>query len=346
MATDTDPYKLSRPHGNLLWMIIFLILTSFAFLILYRQIVIAFMANPGLNGIIIATLILGIALSFRQVIRLFPELKWVNEFRIADDGLAIRAQPRLLAPMATLLGDKLGRMAISPQTMRSILDSIGMRLDEARDVGRYLTGLLVFLGLLGTFWGLSQTVASIGKTIQTLDITNGDLGIIFENLKTGLSAPLSGMGTAFSSSLFGLAGSLILGFLELQANQAQNRFYTELEDWLSTLTSITPDGHVSDYGMLATNSELQKAIEHLAKNIEQNQSPSGEPGLHTMNATMENLAEGIQSLVQHMRSEQQMIRNWVEAQSEQQEELRKVLEKINMNSNRPINLSNDPLNNE
>src|SRR5205085_8031803 len=201
--------------------------------VLYRQIGVAFMANPGLNALIIGVLLIGIALAFRQVIRLYPEVNWVNSFRLADPGLALERPPVLLAPMAAILGDRIGRMALSAPTMRGILDSIAARLDEARDLSRYMTGLLIFLGLLGTFWGLIETVGSVGKVIENLRV-GGDAGAIFDSLKEGLAAPLRGMGISFSSSLFGLAGSLVLGFLDLQTSQAQNRFYTDLEDWLST----------------------------------------------------------------------------------------------------------------
>src|SRR6516162_1972712 len=230
MAQDIDPFKLSSPRIFLVRMLVFLILCSLVVVVLYRQIWTAFLANPGLNALIIGVLLIGIALAFRQVIRLFP---WVNGFRLADPGLAVERPPVLLAPMAALLGDRIGRMAISSQLMRGILDSIATRLDEARDMSRYMTGLLVFLGLLGTFWGLNETVGSVGNVINTLK-PGGDAAAIFDSLKEGLAAPLSGMGISFSSSLFGLAGSLVLGFLDLQTSQAQNRFYTELEDWLST----------------------------------------------------------------------------------------------------------------
>src|SRR5215218_10634655 len=233
MASELDPLKLSSPRIFLVRMMVFLILCALIVIVLYKQIVFAFMANPGLNGLIVGALIIGILLSFRQVIRLFPEVNWVNSFRLADPGLAVERPPVLLAPMAALLGDRMGRMAISSTMMRGILDSIATRLDEARDLSRYMTGLLIFLGLLGTFWGLIETVGSVGKFLESLKV-GGDAGAVFESLKEGLAAPLSGMGISFSSSLFGLAGSLMLGFLDLQASQAQNRFYTDLEDWLST----------------------------------------------------------------------------------------------------------------
>ena len=323
MAKDLDPYKLSSPNVFLIRMIMFLVIVAFVLLILYRQIVQAFMSNPGLNGLIIGVGIIGIALAFRQVIRLMPEVRWVNEFRLGDPGIEVRRPPVLLAPMATLLGDRLGEMLISPQTMRSILDSIGMRLDEARDITRYLTGLLVFLGLLGTFWGLLQTVGSVANTIQSLNVGSGDANVIFEDLKQGLEAPLSGMGTAFSSSLFGLTGSLILGFLDLQAGQAQNRFYTDLEDWLSTVTELTPEEIADGGGMPpATVEALRLAIERMGH-------ASSEGGTsRAATQAMANLAEGIQGLVQHVRSEQQMMREWGEAQAEQQAEIKKLLQAL------------------
>src|SRR6266511_1534818 len=233
MAQDLDPFKLSSPRIFLVRMMVFLILCALVVIVLYKQIWVAFLANPGLTALIIGALFIGIVLSFRQVTRLFPEVNWVNGFRLADPGLAVERAPVLLAPMAAILGDRIGRMAISQQMMRGILDSIATRLDEARDMSRYMTGLLIFLGLLGTFWGLIETMGAIGNVINGLK-PGGDAGAIFDALKEGLAAPLSGMGISFSSSLFGLAGSLVLGFLDLQTSQAQNRFYTELEDWLST----------------------------------------------------------------------------------------------------------------
>src|ERR1700704_1541247 len=207
MARDIDPFKLSSPRIFLVRMVVFLILCGLVITVLYRQILNAFLANPGLNALIIGVLAVGILLAFRQVIRLFPEVAWVNGFRLADPGLAVARPPVLLAPMATILGDRAGRMAMSSLTMRGLLDSIATRLDEARDISRYMTSLLVFLGLLGTFWGLIETVGSVGKVIDGLKV-GGDAGALFDALKEGLAAPLGGVGISFSSSLFGLAGSL------------------------------------------------------------------------------------------------------------------------------------------
>ncbi len=223
MAHDLDPLKLSSPRIFLVRMTVFLIVVALIGVVLHRQIWVAFLANPFLNGLILFALLIGIVFSFRQVIRLFPEVNWVNSFRLADPGLAVERPPVLLAPMAAILGDRVGRMAMSAQLMRGILDSIAARLDEARDISRYMTGLLVFLGLLGTFWGLIETVSSVGKVIEGLKV-GGDAGSVFDTLREGLAAPLGGMGIAFSSSLFGLAGSLILGFLDLQSEPGAEPF--------------------------------------------------------------------------------------------------------------------------
>jgi len=297
-------------------MLVFLVLCALVMVVLYKQIIQAFFANPGLNGLIGIVLLVGIILSFRQVIRLYPEVAWVNNFRIADPGLAIARHPTLLAPMAAILGgERTGRMTISQQTMRHLLDSIATRLDEARDISRYMTGLLVFLGLLGTFWGLIETVGSVGKVIDGLKV-GGDAGALFDTLKGGLAAPLGGMGISFSSSLFGLAGSLILGFLDLQSSQAQNRFYTDLEDWLATT--------VREYGggEGAPSGDMQAAIDRLRSVVEEGS------GSRSTTAAMANLAEAIQGLVAHMRTEQQMIREWADGQGEQNREIKRLLERI------------------
>ena len=308
--------KLSSPRIFLVRMVVFLVLCALVTVVLYKQIITAFFANPGLNALIGAVLLIGIILSFRQVIRLYPEVAWVNNFRIADPGLAIERHPTLLAPMAAILGgERSGRMIISQQTMRHLLDSIATRLDEARDISRYMTGLLVFLGLLGTFWGLIETVGSVGKVIDGLKV-GGDAGALFDTLKEGLAAPLGGMGISFSSSLFGLAGSLILGFLDLQSSQAQNCFYTDLEDWLAS----TVRGYASEAAGPA--GEMQAAVERLRVTLEEGGANRG------TTAAMANLAEAIQGLVSHMRTEQQMIREWADGQGEQNREIKRLLERL------------------
>jgi hypothetical protein len=305
MAVNSEVKPLSTPNVFLVGMACFLVLVGFVALILYKQIALAFNANPGLNGLIILVLAIGAIFAFRQIIRLFREIRWVNSLR-SERVRPPRRGPRLLAPMATLINAGAGARGLSTATSRAILDSVGTRLDEGRELNRYLIGLLVFLGLLGTFWGLLETVHSISGVINAMQ-TGADASTMFDDLKTGLAAPIAGMSISFTSSLFGLAGSLILGFLDLQAGQAQNRFYTELEDFLASHAETTP-----------------AAVEVLPEKVvgvdplDQRKSA----------AALANLAEGIQGLVSHMRQEQQLIRDWVEAQATQQEEVRKLLERL------------------
>src|SRR5471032_1725044 len=316
-AMEIEFSKLSSPRIFLVRMLVFLVLCALLLVVLYKQIITAFFANPGLNALIGAVLLIVIILSFRQVIRLYPEVSWVNNFRIADPGLAIERRPTLLAPMAAILGgERTGRMTISQQTMRHLLDSIATRLDEARDISRYLTGLLVFLGLLGTFWGLIETVGSVGTIINGLKI-GGDADSVFDALKEGLAAPLGGMGIPVSASLFGLGGSQVVGFLDLQTSQAQNRFYTNLEDWLATTVR-----EYSGESAAGASGDLQHALERLRTTMEEGGNNRG------TTAAMANLAEAIQGLVAHMRTEQQMIREWADGQGEQNREIKKLLERI------------------
>ncbi|MCK0198291.1 flagellar motor protein MotA [Ancylobacter sp. 6x-1] len=350
MSEAADPFqKLSSPRIFLVRMLVFVLLCGALAAVMYRQIIAAFLNNPGLNGVIFGVLAIGVIFAFRQVFRLFPEVEWVNSVRLADPGLAVRHSPVLLAPMAVLLRDRIGRMAISQTTMRGVLESIGTRLDEARDLLRYLTGLLIFLGLLGTFWGLLETVSSIAKVIGSLDV-GPDSGSILEAMKSGLAAPLAGMGISFSSSLFGLAGSLVLGFLDLQAGQAQNRFYTDLEDWLSTTVadyglehrvgppvpvsaypSATPAPVASGGATVVVPAPLalpSPSLAQLTQAVERLERTMNEAGSQRVTASMAHLAESLQGLVQHMRSEQQMVRDWVEAQAEQQQDIKKLLERL------------------
>jgi hypothetical protein len=307
----SDPLRLTPPRRFLVRMIVFLLLAGAIIAIIAKDLQRAFMSNPGLNGLILGCLAVGVILALWQVIRLFREVRWVNELRGARPDLALQATPSLLAPIATLLGDKAGRQVISTSTLRSVLESVGMRLDEMRDVSRYLTGLLVFLGLLGTFWGLLETVSSVGGVIGAMQ-GGKDATLLFDELKAGLQAPLAGMGISFSSSLFGLAGSLILGFLDLQAGQAQTRFYNELEDWLSTTADDTAP---------TAGGDIAAALERLQRAVT---TGGGAPSTQSL-AT---LAEGIQQLVQHMRQEQQQIRDWVEAQADSHQDIKKLLQRL------------------
>lgn len=328
---------LSSPHTYLWWMLIFVALAAFSAMILYEQIHAAFLKNPVLNLLIAFVFIFGVFFSFIQVLRLYPEIRWVNRFRLADPGLAVARQPILLAPMANMLSQRKGALALTSSSMRSMMDSIGSRLDESRDTGRYLVGLLIFLGLLGTFWGLLQTIQSIGTTIGSLNAGgSSDTASIFEELKAGLAAPLKGMGTAFSSSLFGLAGSLILGFLELRASQAQNRFYNELEEWLSGITEIETAGGDNPSGALPNQLQfalvdMQRSFSDLGDRI-QAAMANGAGG--EQDESVKELARGIEKLVRQMRAEQKIVREWVDEQAAQQSELSVVLRNISQQIDR------------
>ncbi len=223
-------------------MIIFLIIALLIGFFLFSSLITAFLTNPYINGLIFCVLAFGIIIILRQVFILKPEIIWVEAYkRNISKGLTSSVSSKklsLLAPMASMLEEHKGRFSISSLAMRSLLDSLNLRLDETREISRYLIGLLVFLGLLGTFWGLLITIESVGSVITSLDMASADTSTMFLNLKEGLKQPLNGMGTAFSSSLFGLSGSLILGFLDLQASQAQNQFYNDVEEWLSSMSLI------------------------------------------------------------------------------------------------------------
>lgn len=325
MAEPTDHTVLEPPRVYLVHMMVFTLVVAILASVLYSPMQRAFLANPGLNFVIIATLLFGMFHSYRMVWRLFPEIGWVNDFRISEPGAATASQPRLLAPMATLLRDRQATV-LSPLSMRSLLDSLASRLDESRDLLRYLVGLLIFLGLLGTFWGLLETVSSVSDAIRALDVTAAQSGTVFEDLKTGLEGPLKGMGLSFSSSLFGLAGSLILGFLDLKASQAQNRFYNDLEDWLSTITDIAAgsgtQAGASPYMRLDLQN-LQRGLDKIGTTLESAKGGNGAtPGDRQ---AIEQLADAVAGLVQQMREEQKMVRQWAQSQQVQQNEIQRLL---------------------
>lgn len=242
---------MTRPYKTLMWMVAFVFAAAIAVTFVYQPVEFAFKTNPWFNALIASVLIIGIAHNFQQVLKLFKEISWIEDFRDADSIKKSQVMTPLLSPMARMLSKKDNeQLTLSMMSMRSLLDSIGNRLEESRDISRYLIGLLIFLGLLGTFWGLLATVSSVSEVIKGMTGNGENSLLLFENLKSGLQQPLSGMGVAFSSSLFGLAGSLVLGFLDLQAGHAQRRFFNELEEWLSGITylssgSLTGDGETS-----------------------------------------------------------------------------------------------------
>jgi biopolymer transport protein ExbB/TolQ len=309
---------MSRPTSQLLWMIVGLLAAGFVAGWLWDQILLAFFHNPFLNSFIMGVLAVGALYLFWQVIQLNSDISWVENFRTGGKSMS-SGQPRLLAPMAAMLRDKTGgKLSLSASAMRSLLDGIQSRLDESREISRYLTGLLIFLGLLGTFWGLLNTIDSVAAAIKGMKVgTNGDPASMFESLKQSLEGPLSGMGIAFSASLFGLSGSLLLGYLDLRAGQAQARFFNELEDWLSGQTRISSGGSLIE-GDQPVPAYIQALLEQTAESLGELQRTIGraEDNRHQQGANFKLLADQIGQLNDQLRSEQQVMQRLADSQGE------------------------------
>jgi hypothetical protein len=321
-AAQPERRSMRGPYRFVARMVLFLVLVAGLAVALGRPLLAAFMGNPAVNGVILGILFAGILYIFRQVFLLRPASDWIDNFRerLANRDLTAPPgpAPRLVAPMARMLGRRQsGRVTLSATSLQTLLDGIASRLDETRETSRYLIGVLVFLGLLGTFYGLLETVRSVGDVIGALNVGASDLVRAFADLKTGLESPLHGMATAFSSSLFGLAGSLVLGFLDLQAGQAQNRFYTDLEEWLSTYTRLSsgPFGDGSDGSMPAY---LYALLEQTADSLENLQRilTRGEEGRIAANTTLVGLTERLGTLGDHMKAGQLLMVRLAENQME------------------------------
>jgi len=278
----------------------------------------AFMANPPLSSLILAVLLTGIVLNVRQVILLRPDIAWVEEYRRGISPLSTAAVPRMLAPIAAALDETQGRPSLSAPAMRALLDGIAARLDESRDISRYFIGLMIFLGLLGTFWGLSQTVGSIGQVISSLTVTTDTVGSAFERLKEGLGVPLAGMGTAFSSSLLGLGGSLVLGFLDLQSGQAQNAFFNDLEEWLSTQMRVSRGSRISLEGGEPIPAYIQALLEQTADSLDNLSRiiARGEESRASTSASVRSLSDKLATLSDTMKTSQALMLKLAEHQLE------------------------------
>lgn len=317
VAAPREETRFSRPLRYVIRALVFLALIGFLGYILQAGLVTAFMTNPGLNGLILGALLVGVLIALRELWRIHSEARAATRLAAAPLHAEI-GRGQVIAPLGTIL-PALDRGSLAPPQAVSVLESVAVRLDDGREVLRYLAGLLVFLGLLGTFWGLLETVSSVGNVIRSLR-TGAEAGVLFDELKAGLAAPLAGMGLSFSSSLFGIAGSLILGFLDLQVGQAQRRFRNELESWLgtrsATATAAAPVPLSDDHPLHDRFDKLSAAM--------------AEGGANNRAATqaLANLAEGIQGLVQHMRAEQQLIRDWVEAQAAREKDLKRLIERL------------------
>ena len=279
----------------------------------------AFDANPALNGLIAGVLLIGIAYSFRQVLALVPAIRWLERYASGMSvNLGSSRPPNLLAPIARTFTDQTqaSRPLISALSMRSLLDGVSFRLDETRDISRYMIGLLIFLGLLGTFWGLLQTVSSFGAVIGNLTISEGgDVASVFGSLKAGLTEPLAGMGTAFSSSLFGLAGSLVLGFLDLQVAQAQNRFYLDLEEWLARRAHVpAAGGGELEAGHTPVPVYVQALLEQTAESIDELQKAlvRSENERRNVSESMASIATQLATLGDQLRNDQSSVARHLE----------------------------------
>ena len=319
---------MSSPQRFLNRMIVFLVVAAAAAATAYEILFRIYMYNPLLNGLILAVLLVGIVYIFRRVFVLKPEIRWIEAFRTSKPGFSLQAAPRLLAPVAAALGEqeRRGRFVLPAMSARYLLDSISARLDESRDISRYQVGLLIFLGLLGTFWGLLDTIGSVSQVINGLSVGQGDLVTMFEELKAGLAAPMGGMGTAFGSSLFGLAGSLVLGFLDLQANQAQNSFYNDVEEWFSGLTRLSGAEPLFSGSDVSIPAYVQALLEQTAENLEglQRSVARSEENQTTVHSGLIALTERLSALGDQIATEQALLARLISSQ----EELRPVLARL------------------
>ena len=316
---------MTRPTQYLYRMLAFLVVVGVVTGMLADALLAAFKVNPLLNGLIVAVLVLGIAWNLRQVTRLNREVAWLDTFQRARAKLATVAAPRLLAPMAAMLTARAGkgrdgaeRFTLSAPATRALLDTIASRLDESRELSRYMTGLLIFLGLLGTFWGLLLTVHSVGDVIGAMSVGSGDINALFEQLKSGLALPLKGMGTAFSSSMLGLASALVLGFLDLTAGQAQNRFFNELEEWLAGLTRLSSGVLGGDVEGGSVPVYVQALLEQTAENMEalQRALVRGDEERRDTAQALVALSERLGTLSDTMRTSQQLMLRLAEFQQQ------------------------------
>jgi hypothetical protein len=257
--------QFTQPVRQIALMLTVIVLTTVGAFIALPQVLPVFQANPQLNGFIFLVFLIGVVACFWQVIQLFGSVHWIERF--ADDTSEVNSKaPQLLAPLASLLRTRGARMQVNASSTRSILDSVATRIDEAREITRYLVNTLIFLGLLGTFYGFATTVPALVDTIRSLAPQNGEGGVeVFGRLMTGLESQLSGMGVAFASSLLGLAGSLVVGILELFAGHGQNRFYRELEEWLSSITRV---GFSSGEDATTEQAAMTSVLDHMAEQME------------------------------------------------------------------------------
>jgi hypothetical protein len=301
---------VSNPLPYLVRMLLFLAAVAIIAYLLHHDLLRVFLNTPILNSVIVGVLVIGIFFVMRQVLSLWPEVRWLRRFQAREPG----APPLdtysidLLAPMAAMLGERQDSFRLSPTATRALLDGIASRLDERRELSRYMIGLLIFLGLLGTFWGLLETIGAVADAIGGMQVTGGDAVQMFAKLKESIQGPLKGMATAFGASLFGLSGSLVLGFLELQASQAQGRFHTELEEWLAGATRLS-SGVLQPEGEQGVSAYVEALLERTADGLDEltrtlRRSEETREATAAANAT---LVERLSSLAESMRTQQTLL---------------------------------------
>lgn len=301
---------MSNPLPYLIRMLLFLAAVVGLAYLLHEDLLRVFLNTPILNGVIVGVLVIGIFFVMRQVISLWPEVRWLRRFQHREQGAPLLETHtiNLLAPMAAMLGERQDNFRLSPTATRALLDGIATRLDERRELTRYLIGLLIFLGLLGTFWGLLETIGAVADAINGLQVTGGDAVQMFAKLKASIDGPLKGMATAFGASLFGLSGSLVLGFLELQASQAQGRFHIELEEWLAGATHLS-SGSLHGEGEQGVSAYVEALLERTADGLDDltrtlRRSEESREATASVSAT---LVERLAALAETMRAQQTLL---------------------------------------
>ncbi|MEO1239317.1 MAG: biopolymer transporter ExbB [Pseudomonadota bacterium] len=325
---DPEAYlKFTQPLRQLALMILVLIAVGAGGWLIFPSVAPVFLANPWLNGFILIVFLIGVLACFWQVFQLFSSVSWIEGFARERPGFRFTRAPRLLASLAALLRSRGKTMQIGAASTRSILDSVATRIDEARDITRYIVNLLIFLGLLGTFYGLATTVPAVVETIRSLAPTDGETGMaVFNRLMTGLESQLSGMGVAFSSSLLGLAGSLVVGLLELFASHGQNRFYRELEEWLSSITRLGFSAEGEGEGSSSEMGALAQVAEAMSERMDALQDflveMRGEDRIGSLAAAVQDLADktegaqGTASALTRLGQSQQRLADLLEAQAQ------------------------------
>ncbi|HEX6120770.1 MAG TPA: flagellar motor protein MotA [Dongiaceae bacterium] len=316
---------MSRPTPQLFWMAVGVIATAAVVFLLWDRIMVSFWHNPALNSGILVVLLVGTIFVFYQVARLTTDINWIENFQRGGSPGSFD-HPRLLSPLAAMVKDKQSnRLTLSATSLRSVLDGIQARLDEHREISRYLITLLILLGLLGTFWGLLGTINAVTTAITGLDLTGSDPARLFDDLKQSLQGPLAGMGTAFSASLFGLSGSLVLGYLDLQAGQAHNRFFGEVENWLSGQTRLTSGGALME-GDQPVPAYIQALLEQTAESLDNLQRTISHTETDRLAASnnFKVLADHMIALTDQLRAQQQVVQRLMETQTD----MRSVIAKL------------------